>query len=255
MRSEVSGVRSSCPASATSRRCRSREASSAVSIWLNAVAEPGDLVVALDRQRCRGPRCGRCASTAVVRRRTGRSPLRATPQPAMPAPSTPSSRTAGTPIPSRESTRSCCSSDWAITRELVRVDRGRHGDDPVAPRRRRAIVRTLSSLSPRATSQLGRAEGSGSMRRRAAGCRRLGEEVRAGRRRRRGATAAGPTRVVAERVDRRGALRRARAASRRAALQLHARGDVGAERRRRPPQTPTAMVVSRVTRLASDRCR
>ena len=51
VRSEVSGVRSSCPASATSCRCRSREAASDVSIWLNAVAEPGDLVVALDRQR------------------------------------------------------------------------------------------------------------------------------------------------------------------------------------------------------------
>ena len=38
VRSEVSGVRSSWPASATSRRCRSREAASAASIWLNAVA-------------------------------------------------------------------------------------------------------------------------------------------------------------------------------------------------------------------------
>ena len=38
VRSEVSGVRSSWPASATSRRCRSREADSAASIALNAVA-------------------------------------------------------------------------------------------------------------------------------------------------------------------------------------------------------------------------
>ena len=38
MRSEVSGVRSSWPASATSWRCRSRDAASAASIWLNAVA-------------------------------------------------------------------------------------------------------------------------------------------------------------------------------------------------------------------------
>ena len=38
VRSEVSGVRSSWPASATSWRCRSREAASAASIWLNAVA-------------------------------------------------------------------------------------------------------------------------------------------------------------------------------------------------------------------------
>ena len=38
VRSDVSGVRSSWLASATSRRCRSREAPSASSIWLNAVA-------------------------------------------------------------------------------------------------------------------------------------------------------------------------------------------------------------------------
>ena len=47
--------------------------------------QAGDLVVALDRQRGRGPRCGRSPRPAVVSRRTGRRPLRATAQPAMPA--------------------------------------------------------------------------------------------------------------------------------------------------------------------------
>ena len=51
--------------------------------------QPGDLVVALDRQRVAGPRCGRSRSTAAVSRRTGRRPLRATAQPAMPAAITP----------------------------------------------------------------------------------------------------------------------------------------------------------------------
>ena len=51
VRSEVSGVRSSWPASATSWRCRAWEAESAVSIALNAIDEAGHLVAALDRDR------------------------------------------------------------------------------------------------------------------------------------------------------------------------------------------------------------
>ena len=51
VRSEVSGVRSSWPASATSWRCRACEADSAVSIALNAIGEAGHLVAALDRDR------------------------------------------------------------------------------------------------------------------------------------------------------------------------------------------------------------
>ena len=51
VRSEVSGVRSSWPASATSWRCRSREAASAGEHLVERRGQPGDLVVALDRQR------------------------------------------------------------------------------------------------------------------------------------------------------------------------------------------------------------
>ena len=51
VRSEVSGVRSSCPASATSWRCRSREADERGEHLVERRGEPGDLVVALDRQR------------------------------------------------------------------------------------------------------------------------------------------------------------------------------------------------------------
>ena len=51
VRSEVSGVRSSWLASATSCRWRTRDASSAVSIMVERGRQPGDLVVALDRER------------------------------------------------------------------------------------------------------------------------------------------------------------------------------------------------------------
>ena len=52
--------------------------------------QPGDLVVALDRDRRRAARCGRSPRRQTVSRRTGRSPLRATAQPASPAAITPS---------------------------------------------------------------------------------------------------------------------------------------------------------------------
>ena len=94
VRSEVSGVRSSWPASATSRRCRSRDAASEASIWLNADASratsssPSTWIGASRSVRA-------MSSAAAVSRRTGRSPLRATPQPATPAvmmPAMPNSR-------------------------------------------------------------------------------------------------------------------------------------------------------------------
>ena len=84
VRSEVSGVRSSWPASATSRRCRSREAASEASIWLNAVASRA--ISSSPSTRIGASRSVRAmSSAAAVSRRTGRSPLRATPQPATPA--------------------------------------------------------------------------------------------------------------------------------------------------------------------------
>ena len=53
--------------------------------------EPGDLVVALDGQRLAGPRSARSPRPSAVSRRTGRSPLRATAQPAAAAAMTPAS--------------------------------------------------------------------------------------------------------------------------------------------------------------------
>ena len=80
VRSEVSGVRSSWPASATSRGWRSRDAASARSIVLNAsvsrasssVPSPGWVA---DR------RCAATRSAAAVSRSTGRRPVRATGRP------------------------------------------------------------------------------------------------------------------------------------------------------------------------------
>ena len=80
MRSDVSGVRSSWPASATSCRCRSREADSAASIALKAVASraisslPSTSIGSRSSVRA-------ISSAASVSRRTGRRPLRATAQP------------------------------------------------------------------------------------------------------------------------------------------------------------------------------
>ena len=51
VRSDVSGVRSSWPASATSRRCRSARGRQGREHRVERRGEPGDLVVALDRQR------------------------------------------------------------------------------------------------------------------------------------------------------------------------------------------------------------
>ena len=114
MRSEVSGVRSSCPASATSRRCRSREAATAASIALNAVASRA---ISSSPSTGSGARSSvrAISSTASVRRRTGRRPLRATAQPAAAAPTTPARPNSNMTAPSRLSTVSWDSSDWART--------------------------------------------------------------------------------------------------------------------------------------------
>ena len=81
VRSEVSGVRSSWPASATSWRCRSREADSATSMSLNAVASRATSSSPSTGSGVRSSVRAIC-STVWVSRRTGRSPLRATAQPA-----------------------------------------------------------------------------------------------------------------------------------------------------------------------------
>ena len=130
VRSEVSGVRSSWLASATSCRWRTRDASRETSSWLNAVAS---------RATSSSPSTGRAVkssvratrSTAVVSRRTGRRPLLATSQPASPAVSTPKPPNAMVTQPSRARIRSWSSSGCAIT-SASPVVLGRHRDDPVA---------------------------------------------------------------------------------------------------------------------------
>ena len=112
VRSEVSGVRSSWPASATSWRWRACEAESAVSIALKATASRAtSSVPSTGMGSSRSVRA--MSSTAVVSRRTGRSPLRATAQPASPAEIIPARPKSSITRPRRSSIWSVGSSDWA----------------------------------------------------------------------------------------------------------------------------------------------
>ncbi len=63
-------------------------------------------------------------STAVVSRRTGRRPFRATAQPAMPAATTPAAPKSSITPPSLASTFSCGSSDWAMLSACPEVEAG-----------------------------------------------------------------------------------------------------------------------------------
>ena len=114
VRSEVSGVRSSWLASATRRRWRSRDAARAPSIWLNAAASRA---ISSSPSTCSGVRSSVTAivSTERVSRRTGRSPLVATAQPASAAANTPSPPETSMTVPSLRRVRSCDSNDWAST--------------------------------------------------------------------------------------------------------------------------------------------
>ena len=157
VRSEVSGVRSSCPASATSWRCRSREAPSAVSTWLNDAASRA---ISSSPSTGSGVRSSvrAISSTAAVRRRTGRRPLRATPQPATGRPSTPARPKSSITMPERASTRS-----WRPgTGPAPGPGAGRRprwARRPRGSRRRRPVmVRMLRLARPRATASSGRAE-------------------------------------------------------------------------------------------------
>ena len=130
VRSEVSGVRSSWLASATSWRWRTRDASSAVSIMLNALAKRAISSSPSTGSRVRSS-VRAIRSTAVVSRRTGRRPLLATSQPAKPAASTPSPPNATVTQPSRAEdpvlvVQRLCDD------ECEAVLLGRYGDDPVA---------------------------------------------------------------------------------------------------------------------------
>lgn len=93
VRSEVSGVRSSCPASAISCCWRSWESESALVIALKeaesrAISSSPPTGMRTVRSRVRAT-----SSTASVSRSTGRSPDRAIHSPAPPAPSTPTPET------------------------------------------------------------------------------------------------------------------------------------------------------------------
>ena len=114
MRRDVSGVRSSWPASATSWRCRSREADSAASIALKAVASRA--ISSLPSTSI-GSSCSvrAMSSAASVSRRTGRRPLRATAHPASAAVTTPNSPKISSTKPSFSKVYSLLRSDWAST--------------------------------------------------------------------------------------------------------------------------------------------
>ena len=79
----VSGVRSSCEASATSCRCARLESSSAPSIVLKLVASrpSSSSPVEVDSIRCERSRVSVTASVVSVSRRTGASAARATSRP------------------------------------------------------------------------------------------------------------------------------------------------------------------------------
>ncbi|GAA3096020.1 hypothetical protein GCM10020254_46570 [Streptomyces goshikiensis] len=89
VRREVSGVRSSCPASAISCACLSWEEASAAVIALKdrerrAISSSPSTGIRTVRSSVRA-----MCSTASVSSSTGRSPVRATHRPAAPAPTTP----------------------------------------------------------------------------------------------------------------------------------------------------------------------
>ena len=140
VRSEVSGVRSSWPASATSWRCRSREAASAASIWLNAVASRA---ISSSPSTGSGRRSSvRAMCSAGVGEPADRAQAVAGHAPAGDARRR--SRRRGRRAASRcracASSASWESSDWAMTIVLAVV--AVHGGDRGSGCRRRVMVRT-----------------------------------------------------------------------------------------------------------------
>ena len=136
VRSEVSGVRSSWPASATSWRCRSREADRAVSIALKARASRA--ISSLPSTSIGSSFSVRAISSAAsVSRRTGRRPLRATPQPASAAAITPAA-------PNRNITRPSLSSVCSLECERL-------GDDE-----RDAVLASVGTAATRKSAVGGR---------------------------------------------------------------------------------------------------
>ncbi len=113
VRSDVSGVRSSWPASVTSRAWRSRDSASARSIMLKAsVRRASSSLPNTGMGRRSSVRATR--SAASVSRATGRSPARATVPPAIAATATPRPPTISSTVPNRLST-------WPVGARLLEI--------------------------------------------------------------------------------------------------------------------------------------
>ena len=120
--------------------------------------EPGDLVVALDRRSGCSSSVRAMCSAAAVSRRTGRRPLRATPQPASAGGDhAGAARTAASPA---RAGRSACSLRLQRLGEDQRAARPRrgHGDDPVVAVAGLIGADATWSRWPRRHGELGRAE-------------------------------------------------------------------------------------------------
>ena len=147
--STSAGVRSSWPASATSRRCCSWDAASAPSMSLK---------LAVSRASSSEPSTGIGRSSPVAATRsvasvsccTGRRPVRATATPASAAIATPTPPIVGRATRAGSALAGVASSRCA-DHERAPLPGG-HGDHPVRTTGPRSAVRTDDSASPRATS-------------------------------------------------------------------------------------------------------
>jgi hypothetical protein len=123
VRKLVSGVRSSCPASAARRRCARCDSSSASSIALKLPASRPTSslpVVSIRRDRSR---VSATSSTAEVSRRTGRSAARATMKPRTAATSTPTSAVTSNASPMSLTTALVSVSGRATWSAMFRLNR------------------------------------------------------------------------------------------------------------------------------------
>ena len=113
VRSDVTGVRSSCEASATSCRCAAIEPSSVSSIALKrAASSPTSSWLVTSIRRPRSSVCAMCRAASVTRT-TGATRWRAASRPSTAASAIPPSTTASSTQRSRASTESVDSSERA----------------------------------------------------------------------------------------------------------------------------------------------
>ena len=157
----VSGVRSSCDASETSRRWASTESSSAASIVLNATARrPSSSLRSVSTRRRRS--CVAVMSSAAsVSRRVGTSADCATPRPSRAARALPPRAMANRIQRSRSSTPSTSSSGRAICSAKPRA--GRDGDDAEVRPRDGGVARRTARPAPAATATVRSSTGSSSV--------------------------------------------------------------------------------------------